>query len=294
MTQANHTTPLTPPRPAGGPRAAKRRPAGPWAIVGVALAAVAAIGGVAFWLLKPAPPPEGLPPAPLPVAVQPPATPTPPTPAPPPATAEAASSPPVDVHALLAAAFGDAIVRRLFVLDDFAHRVVATVDALGRARASPALWPLNPTPGRFAVAPRGDGFVVALDNAQRYVRVLNAFEGVGAARLAELARALQGPLQQAYVELGYPHDRFERRLVEVIDLLLATPTPPWPVAVHRPSAPAGAAPSPRPLYEFDDPALQKLTAGQALLVRMGPVNERRVKHLLAEFRARLTTTAPAH
>ena len=38
------------------------------------------------------------------------------------------------------------------------------------------------------------------------------------------------------------------------------------------------------LYEFDDPALQSLSAGQRALLRMGPVNERRVKARLAEFR----------
>ena len=39
------------------------------------------------------------------------------------------------------------------------------------------------------------------------------------------------------------------------------------------------------LYEFADPKLQALTSGQKLLLRMGSVNERRVKARLAEIRA---------
>jgi hypothetical protein len=46
------------------------------------------------------------------------------------------------------------------------------------------------------------------------------------------------------------------------------------------------------LYEFADPDLQSLSAGQRLLLRMGPVNERRVKAKLEEIR-RLVAAAPA-
>jgi hypothetical protein len=55
--------------------------------------------------------------------------------------------------------------------------------------------------------------------------------------------------------------------------------------MHLPTI-AGTEQPQRPwvLYEFDDPALQSLSAGQRILLRMGPVNERRVKARLAEFR----------
>ena len=38
------------------------------------------------------------------------------------------------------------------------------------------------------------------------------------------------------------------------------------------------------LCEFDDPTLQALSAGQRILLRMGPIDERRVKVRLAELR----------
>jgi len=46
------------------------------------------------------------------------------------------------------------------------------------------------------------------------------------------------------------------------------------------------------LYEFVDPNLQSLASGQRALVRMGWVNERRIKTRLAEVR-RLVTAGPS-
>ncbi len=42
-------------------------------------------------------------------------------------------------------------------------------------------------------------------------------------------------------------------------------------------------------YEFADPALESLSSGQKLLLRMGPVNERRLKIKLREFRKELVS-----
>jgi hypothetical protein len=47
------------------------------------------------------------------------------------------------------------------------------------------------------------------------------------------------------------------------------------------------------LYEFDAPELKALTAGQKILLRMGPVNERRLKAKLAEIRSLVTQSQPA-
>jgi hypothetical protein len=45
------------------------------------------------------------------------------------------------------------------------------------------------------------------------------------------------------------------------------------------------------LYEFVDPNLQSLASGQRALLRMGWVNERRVKTRLAEVRRLVTAVA---
>jgi hypothetical protein len=40
-------------------------------------------------------------------------------------------------------------------------------------------------------------------------------------------------------------------------------------------------------YEFADPALESLSSGQKIMLRVGPVNERRLKEKLAEIRGEL-------
>ena len=227
-----------------------------------------------------------------------------PAPAPAPAASEPAIRYPIDTASapaagvadaaqLLAEVFGAKAVRSMFQTQDFARRFVATVDNLGRSHATPQLWPVNPAGGRFIVERRGDAQVLSADNTQRYTAYVLLLENVDMSMLAAAYRQLYPAFQQAYEELGYPGRYFNDRLVRVIDQLLAAPVPEGPLKVHLPTI-AGTEQPQRPwvLYEFDDPALQSLSAGQRLMVRMGPVNERRVKARLAEFR-RLVAGEPA-
>jgi len=62
--------------------------------------------------------------------------------------------------------------------------------------------------------------------------------------------------------------------VEAIDDLLATPEIDAPLKVLRP----------RVLYEFADPDLETRSAGQKILLRMGPENAARVKAKLWQLR----------
>jgi hypothetical protein len=85
--------------------------------------------------------------------------------------------------------------------------------------------------------------------------------------------------QQAYVELGYPNGYFNDRLIGVIDHLLAAPEPKAPVYLAQP----------RVVFEFADPQLESLSAGQKILVRMGADNEMRIKAKLRELRKLLAS-----
>jgi hypothetical protein len=44
-------------------------------------------------------------------------------------------------------------------------------------------------------------------------------------------------------------------------------------------------------YEYADPALESLSSGQKILLRIGAVNARRLKAKLTEFRAELVKRA---
>ena len=172
---------------------------------------------------------------------------------------------------------------------DFPRRMVATIDNLGRSHAPSQLWPVNPMAGRFQVSERQDGTVIGLDNSLRYTPFVRMVESVDVASAAALYLRLYPLLQRAYEDLGFPKRQFNDRVVQVIDQLLATPE----AAQHEPvqlTEVKGPIASTRPWvrYEFVDPKLQALTAGQKIMLRVGPVNQRRLKARLVAFRAELT------
>jgi len=200
---------------------------------------------------------------------------------------------PVDLETALAGLFGRKAVLSLFQLDDFPRRFVATVDNLGRTHAPSASWPVNPTAGRFLVDRQGAGESISADNSLRYTSYVLLLETVDLPQTVALYVQRYPQFQQAYQDIGFPNGYFNDRLVEVIDLLLATPAPKEPLKVHRPVINGPIQPErPWVLYEFDAPALQALSAGQKTLLRMGAVNQRRVKLKLAELR-RLVTAGSA-
>jgi hypothetical protein len=193
------------------------------------------------------------------------------------------------VEAALAELFGRKTVLSMFQTQDFARRFVATVDNLGRSHAPVAVWPVNPTAGRLVVEKKDGGDVIGSDNGLRYTPFVLLVETVDLRKAVAVYARLYPLLQKAYEDIGFPKRYFNDRLVEVIDLLLATPDISEPLKVRLPQINGPVQPErPWVLYEFEDSALQSLSAGQKILLRMGPVNERRMKGKLAEIRQLVT------
>jgi hypothetical protein len=196
------------------------------------------------------------------------------------------------VAAALAGLVGEAAARGLLIPDDFVQRLVVTIDNLPREHAAPRLWPLRTTPGRLQVIERNGQLFVDADNAARYTPLVLLVEQVDAQAAVALYGRLLPLLQRAYEQLGYPNRRFHDRLVAVIDHLLAAPEAPEPIALTLLEV-KGELPSQQPWlrYEFADPALQSASAGHKMMVRVGAVNERRLKARLRALRAELDRQA---
>lgn len=268
----------------------------------VAVLLLGAVGGLGYywWLQQQAVPPAAEI-APIPITV--PALPaSPPEPAPPvirhpidTAASEpgqaADATPDMDRQMAdgLATLLGRADFLAFVLPTRFIPQVVATVDALGRDIAPPRLWPVPPTPGRFTVEGPEEAAHIAAHNARRYQPFVRMATHVDPVRAAALYRRFYPHFQAAYEELGYPGRYFNDRLVEVIDLLLATPelADPVPVALTRVKGPI-AAPRPWTRYEFIDPALEALPAGQKIMLRVGPAHARALKAQLRALRAEIT------
>ena len=291
-----------------------RTSSAPWVMAAVVACAVAA--GAAWWFwLRPVEP----------LAVPPPVVSTAPAPAPEPvasAPMAEASGPqnlvdalaPADaalpalaesdkrVSELLGELLGRDKVMTYLLTDGFVRRVVATVDNLGRAHAPSRMWPVQPSPERFVVDGGGDGAAagsntpatVSATNAARYTPLLAFAEAVPMEPAVALYARLYPLFQQAYEELGYPKRYFNDRLVAVLDHLLQAPEPQGPLRVQLTQVNTELT-NLRPWvrYEFVDPALESLSSGQKILVRMGPANEARAKALIRDLRKRVATSAVA-
>lgn len=182
---------------------------------------------------------------------------------------------------VIAAIAGDDALVGLLVPNSIIRHIVATIDNLPRASLAARMSPLRPAPGSFATAGAAHGIAIAEDNARRYAAYVKAAEAVDTQRLVGFYVRLYPLFQQAYVELGYPRGYFNDRLIGVIDHLLAAPEPRSPVYLIQPKV----------RFEFADPELEALSAGQKILVRVGLDNELRLKAKLRDVRGALTAQA---
>ena len=274
-------------------RLAKRSPIGakPWWIALIALA-VAGTAIVYWWRQQQAP---SLPPAP--VATEAPAAKV----ETPPAKAEPSIRHPIDdararaglaeSGAMPALAESDAIMReavsgvpgasgfeRFFYPQEIVRRFVATVDNLPRKSVAAQVMAVRPVPGSFLAAGTDGKLTIGTDNAARYTPYVRLVQGVDTKTLVALYVRFYPWFQQAYQDLGYPSGYFNDRLIDVIDNVLATPEISAPVALVQPHV----------LYQFANPDLEALSAGQKMMLRMGSDNASRIRIKLRELRGLLT------
>lgn len=260
----------------------------------IAVAALVVLaGGAAFyaWYANTHTPPPAVataPPLPAPPAEVPPLVPPPPAiqhPLPAPAAATPPLPPLADSDAVAQAAVLDLFGRDIFVRhvvpDALVRNFVVTVDNLPRKHAAVRLWPVRPVPGPFATVTSGTALGVAPDNALRYRPYLVAMEAAPAKRLVAAYVRLYPLFQKAYEELGYPDAYFNDRFVQAIDDMLAAPDVTDAELVQ-----------PKVLYQYADPALEERSAGQKILMRMGPANAARVKDKLRALRKEIVAQAP--
>lgn len=191
----------------------------------------------------------------------------------------------------LAGLVGASAVDAYLASDNVASRLVTTADALGGRQVPGAIQAVRPPDGEFLAVPNeqpdeivrneaGDvipQFTLDPDNYARYTPYVELLETADPASLAESYRRHYELLQEAYRLQGFPDGDFNERLLAVIDELLATPEVAEPVRLMKPEA----------YYLFVDPELEALSAGQKILIRMGPENAARTKTRLRAIRSYL-------
>jgi hypothetical protein len=169
---------------------------------------------------------------------------------------------------------GHETFRSLFNPEQLARRFVATVDHLPRQVVPTRASVLRPVRGPFT--PNAG-------NRSRYDLHVKVFESLDARALVQAYVRLYPLFQGAYASLGFPDGYFNDRLVVAIDDMLAAPE-----LQNQPELV-----QPKVFYRYADPDLERRSAGQKILMRLGGENAAKVKAKLREIRRELTATAPA-
>jgi hypothetical protein len=164
------------------------------------------------------------------------------------------------------------------------HRIVATVDNLPRDYVAPAVMPAKPVPKLPIITMRNDELILSPKNSERYAAYVRLAEAIPTDSAVSLYARFYPLFQEQYEELGYPGRYFNDRVIEVIDHLLATPAIDGPLVLVQP----------RVLYEFADPKLESLSAGQKILLRMGRTNQLKLKAKLKEIRQAIVSLPPGN
>jgi hypothetical protein len=183
----------------------------------------------------------------------------------------------------MAGLLGSKSVEQFLVPENVVRHIVVTVDNLPRRKVAIDLRPVKATPGQTVVSNQGDATTLSASNYARYAPFVHLVETTDPKTLAAVYFHLYPLFQQAYEDLGYPGRFFNDRLVEVIDHLLAAPEPQGPIELVQPKV----------FYQYADRNLEDLSAGQKLMIRMGPANERTLKAKLRDLRAELVRSPAA-
>ena len=256
-----------------------------WWSAGIVIAAAIALG-LYYRYYSPAPPAPPPHPAAAPQATTP-AVPAIQHPIPPEAGQQQTPLPPLDqsdsvVLDSMAGLIGKPAVAKFLVPHQVIRDFVVTVDNVPRRKVAAELRPLQATPGDTAVDTQGNSTTLSQQNYDRYAPLMQVVSSTDPKALAAIYFRLYPLFQQAYENLGYPGKYFNDRLVQAIDSMLATPDVQGPVTLVRPKV----------FYQFADPSLESLPAGQKLLIRMGPQNASVIKAKLQQFRAAITAQPP--
>ena len=161
------------------------------------------------------------------------------------------------------------------VKDHAVSRLVGTLDSLTSRQVPAEINPIKPASDKFVVETEGERLVLSPENFARYDGYIALIAGVDAGALMMTYQHYSPLFQEAWEDNG-GEGLFDDRLVDLIDHLLETPDVPGPVYLVKPEA----------VYLFEEPALEAMSAGQKILIRMGSANAAIVKEKLTEIRSR--------
>ena len=156
----------------------------------------------------------------------------------------------------------DGLVRNFTVV------VVNVAEGATPAKHLPTLRP----PTAFHVVERDGGAYVDAGSYRRYAGVTGAVASIDPDGAARIYTMLKPRIEEAYRELGFPDQSFDRAFERAIVSLLSVPIVDGPIRVTPKAKGIG--------YAYVDERLEGLTNAQKQLLRVGPQNLRIIQQKL--------------
>ena len=173
-------------------------------------------------------------------------------------------------------------LRKYFNLQEQARRLVITVDNLPREHVPSQLRITRGVPELLRVQKDGETITLDPSNYERYDRIISYVEKMDARKIGRLYAKFYPLLQRTYEETGFPEERFHDRVLAALDDMMDAPRPTGPIRLVQPKV----------LYRFEDDHLENLSAGQKIMIRVGPDNAARLRKVLARVRAAIAAHDP--
>ena len=173
-------------------------------------------------------------------------------------------------------------LRKYFNLQEQARRLVITVDNLPREHVPSQLRVTRGVPELLRVKKEGETITLDPSNYERYDRIIGYVEKMDARKIGRLYAKFYPLLQRTYEETGFPEERFHDRVLAALDDMMDAPRPTGPIRLVQPKV----------LYRFEDDHLESLSAGQKIMIRVGPENAARLRKVLARVRAAIAAHDP--
>lgn len=168
----------------------------------------------------------------------------------------------------------------LFLREALINNFVVTIDNMTEAKLPQKFSFTSPPTGKFLIEiDANENKFMDPRNFDRYNKYVEFAGSVDIGKFVDFYVRHYALFQNAYQDLGYPDRYFNDRFVEVVDHLLVTPSVQGPLQLEQPKY----------YYTMVDENLESLTAGQKILIRIGPENAQKIKARLAELRKALTT-----
>lgn len=182
------------------------------------------------------------------------------------------------IKEILSEIIGNDLVKQFFKATGLIHRFVVTIDSLPKKEVPMKYRLLPPTSGKFLIKEDSvNTFTLDPENFKRYDTAMQLLNKLDTEQFVKWYRRFYPLIQETYDSLGYENRYFNDRFIFVIDHLLKTPEVIGSIQLAQHKI----------FYKFTDPALQKLSAGQKTLIRIGPANAAIVKAKLIEIRKAL-------